>query len=668
MFVPGQSHATSQKIEEDSLTEVIATNNQAITSLLKRQDEEGYWVYELEADTTIPAEYVLLKYILKDRNTDQETKISNYIRSRQLPNGSWSLYENGPGNISATVKAYLSLKLIGVDFNESHMVSARDWILQHGGAESSNVFTRITLALFGQLPWHTVPAMPAEIISLPSWWFFSLDKVSYWSRCVIVPLLIVLAYKPVYRLPANKDVRELFVDEPLNIKHIDKISSDNIIKSLFFALDRVIKVIQEYIPEKIRSASLEKCEAWTRDHMKGEGGNGAIFPAMANAVVALKLRECKDDDPDLLRGIQSIEDLVVTKTDSTYVQPCVSPVWDTCLTVSALAEAGVNSDHDSITRSIKWLFDKQIFVKGDWARRAPGLASGIWAFQFENDFYPDVDDTAMVIMCMLRHDIHHDPEKLALLKQAENWIIGMQNSDGGWGAFDINNHYEYLNNIPFADHGALVDPSTADLTARCIEMFTMMGYKRDFPSIAKGLDFLKKDQRDFGGWYGRWGVNYIYGTWSVLAALGCMSEDPHQAYIQKAISWLKDIQNDDGGWGEDCNTYDDPSLAGKGASTPSQTAWAILGLTAVGEERSDAVTVGVKYLIDNYSQKHGWQETLYTGTGFPRVFYLRYHGYSQYFPIWALGQYYARLNGLPTRQQASFDQSIKPADNEILPN
>ena len=668
MFVPGQSQSRTNTDVPDDLQSVLNINNLAIEAILNRQHKTGYWVYELEADTTIPAEYVFLQHVLGSRNFEQEKKISSYILSKQLADGSWPLYEQGPGNISATVKAYLVLKLIGEDISEPQMTQAKAWILQHGGAESSNVFTRITLALLGQLPWRTVPAMPAEIISLPNWWFFSLDKVSYWSRCVLVPLLIVLAYKPVFKLPVDKNIHELFVDEPLNIQHIDKISSDNIIKSLFFILDRFIKVLQEFIPEKIRSKSLERCEEWTREHMKGEGGNGAIFPAMANAVMALKLRGCKEDDPDLIRGIQAIEDLVVEKTDMTYVQPCVSPVWDTCLTLSALAEAGVESDTDSITRSVQWLFEKQVYVKGDWARRAPNLESGIWAFQFENDFYPDVDDTAMVIMCLLRHGIHQNSEMLERIRQAEAWTIGMQNTDGGWGAFDINNHYEYLNNIPFADHGALVDPSTADLTARCIEMLTMMGHKRDFPSIARGIEFLKKDQRNFGGWYGRWGVNYIYGTWSVLAALGCMEEDPHQAYIQKAISWLINIQNSDGGWGEDCNSYDDPSLCGKGVSTPSQTAWAILGLTAIGEEKSLAVEKGVKYLIDSYTQDGGWNETLYTGTGFPRVFYLRYHGYSRYFPVWALSQYYLKIMGLPTQQQLAFNQKLSNITKAELPN
>jgi squalene-hopene/tetraprenyl-beta-curcumene cyclase len=651
LFVP-------ESDQPNELGSVRDTINKSGKDLLNLQAAEGYWLFELEADATIPSEYVLLHEYFGSRDKNREAHIQCYLLNRQLEDGSWPLYEQGPGNISATVKSYFALKLIGYNTESGQMLRARQWILGHGGAESANVFTRITLAFFGQLPWRTVPAMPAEIIFLPDWWIFSLDKVSYWSRCVIVPLLIILAYKPVHKLESGKDIQELFIVNPDELKHIDKISRKNMVKSFFYLFDRVLKYVLQFIPLSIRNKSLQKCEYWTRQHMQGVGGNGAIFPAMANAVMALKLTNCKDDDPDLMRGLNAIEDLVIESEDATYVQPCVSPIWDTCLTLSALAEAGLDSEHKSISQAIDWLFQKQIFVKGDWSRRVPTLESGCWAFQFENDFYPDIDDTSMVIMCLLRHDAHKNPEHLKRINQAANWVIGMQNSDGGWGAFDINNHYEYLNNIPFADHGALVDPSTADLTARCIEMLTMLGYDRSFSPIARGLEFLKHDQNDFGGWYGRWGVNYIYGTWSVLAALGLMSEDPHQPYMRKAVHWLKSNQNADGGWGEDCGSYDDIALCGRGESTPSQTAWALLGLIASGEIDSVGVSRGIEFLLKTYQSTPAWIENLYTGTGFPRVFYLRYHGYSQYFPLWALGMYHAAKSGRPSRQQAMLNEGI----------
>ena len=653
VFIPGRFQVeNTERIRPLKAEPEIEVINQAGAHLLEQQHSDGYWTFEVEADSTIPSEYLLLQFILGKVNNPRVARITKYILRKQLGDGSWPLYEAGPGNISATVKAYLVLKLTGHNIDSNKMISARNWILSHGGAESCNVFTRITLALFGQLPWHTVPAMPVEIICLPKWWLFSLHKVSYWSRCVIVPLLIVLAVRPIHKLAVNQSIRELFLTNPEKIKHIDKLSTDNVIKSLFFLLDRLLKIAQQYIPQRIRARSLDKCEKWTREHMQGEGGNGAIFPAMANAVMALKLRGCADDDPDLVRGINAIEDLVIDAEHDTYVQPCVSPVWDTCLALSAVAEAGLSHEHTAIKPAIDWLFEKQVFTKGDWARRAPGLESGGWAFQFENGFYPDLDDTSMVVMCMLRNDIHKDPEKLKRINQAVSWVKGMQNSDGGWGAFDKDNHYEYLNNIPFADHGALVDPSTADLTARCIEMLTMLGHGREYPPIARGLNFIKKDQKSFGGWFGRWGVNYIYGTWSVIAALAAMEEDPNQAYIRKAVKWLKGIQNPDGGWGEDCSSYDDMDLCGQGISTPSQTAWALMGLIAIGEVNSECVEKGIKNLIDSYILNDGWVENLHTGTGFPRVFYLRYYGYCEYFPLWALGMYHTAKSGIPSRQKA----------------
>ena len=630
----------------DPVSKTISASGSA---LLERQYTGGYWRFDLEADVTIPSEYLFLQYFLDSVDHAREARLADYILSRQLADGSWPLYESGPGNISATVKAYLALKLAGRDPASKPMKQAREWILAHGGAENANVFTRITLAMFGQMPWHTVPAMPPEMVWLPNWFLFNLNRVSYWSRCVIYPLLILFAKKPVHNLKPEHHIRELFIRDPDSIKHIDTFDK-RLLHNGFILIDRGLKLIEKFIPDWLRKRSLSKIERWTRDHMSGTGGIGAIFPAMANAVMSLKILGYDKNDPDMVRGIQAIEDLVLENPNETYVQPCVSPIWDTCLTVSALSECGIAEDHPAVKTAIDWLFDKQVFVRGDWISKAPKLDSGGWAFQFENDFYPDVDDTSMVVMAMLRAGVHRNPDKARRLAMAVNWVIGMQNSDGGWGAFDIDNHYEYLNNIPFADHGALVDPSTADLTGRCIEMLAMLGYDRSFPPIARGLEFLRRDQNESGAWYGRWGVNYIYGTWAVLVGLGALGEDPSQTYIAKAVGWLKDMQNSDGGWGEDCNSYDDSSLQGKGVSTASQTAWALLGLMAAGEVNSECVERGIHYLNRNFEGTGGWREAPYTGTGFPRVFYLRYHGYSHYFPLWALGVYRNLKNGTATRQ------------------
>ncbi len=635
--------------QTDSLDEAI---NQSASALLERQDDNGWWLFDLEADATIPSEYMLLQHFMGTVNAERESRLVDYLHSRQMADGSWPLYHAGPGNISATVKAYFALKVAGEDPASDIMKKARQWVLNHGGAENANVFTRFTLATFGQAPWRIVPCMPMEIIFLPHWFFFSLSKVSYWSRCVIVPLLILYAKRPAFKLKPKQNITELFLSPPESLKNLDKFVPGRPLKNAFLVLDWLLKRIEPLSPNWLRQRAIDRAEAWTRKHMRGEGGIGGIYPAMANAVTALKILGYDKNDADMRRGLRAIEDLVIDEGIESFVQPCVSPVWDTCLSITALSEAELNIDHRSFKSAVNWLFDKQVFVRGDWNSKAMELDSGGWAFQFENDFYPDVDDTASVVMAMLRIDVHHNPDKLRRIAQAVNWVIGMQNSDGGWGAFDIDNHYEYLNNIPFADHGALVDPSTADLTGRCIEMLAMLGYDRSFAPIARGLDFLQRDQHESGAWFGRWGVNYIYGTWSVLIALGLLEEDPSQPYIRKSINWLKRIQNSDGGWGEDCNSYDDPDLKGKGESTPSQTAWALLGMMAVGEVGSDNVERGLHYLLRHQETNGAWQESLYTGTGFPRVFYLRYHGYSHYFPLWALSVYRNVRQGLPTKQES----------------
>jgi squalene-hopene/tetraprenyl-beta-curcumene cyclase len=374
--------------------------------------------------------------------------------------------------------------------------------------------------------------------------------------------------------------------------------------------------------------------------MQGEGGIGAIFPAMANAVMALKVLGYPDDHPDFMRGIRALDDLLVTRGDKIFCQPCNSPIWDSCLVLSALLEAGLPPDHVSVSKCVNWLFAQQTHLNGDWSIKAPDLEPGGWAFQFENALYPDIDDTPMVLMALLRAGALDNKEFKERIAKGVNWTIGMQSSDGGWGAFDIDNNYIYLNDIPFADHGALLDPSTSDVTGRCVELLAILGYRKGFPPVDRALDFLRSEQETFGGWYGRWGVNYIYGTWSVLAALRQVGEDMSRPYIRKAVNWLKSCQNPDGGWGETCRTYNDPSLAGKGASTASQTAWALLGLMAAGETKSLAVERGIYYLLRTQNEQGDWDENLFTGTGFPKVFYLRYHGYSRYFPLWALSVYH----------------------------
>ena len=624
--------------------------HKATEALLERQATDGHWRFDLEADATIPSEYILLQYFLGRMQEKPLDKIARYLLRRQHANGSWPLYHDGPGNMSATVKAYFALKLSGHSMDAPYMVQARRWILTNGGAEKVNVFTRIALAIFGQVPWRTVPAMPVEIMFLPRWWFFSLSKVSYWSRCVIVSLLIIFAKRPVVRVDAQFCIAELFLSPPAKLRHIDKCKRGESLQNFFILMDRMLKVLDPLMPRWIRNRALKRAETWMRDHTKGKGGIGAIYPAMANAAMALKLLGANDDDGDLVRTVQAIEDLVLDGENETYCQPCVSPIWDTCLSLAALTEAGAQTDHPAVQDAIEWLFDHQVLVTGDWSSEDRKLEPGGWAFQYENDKYPDVDDTGMVLMALLRAGAHDKEHKKKRINQALNWILGMQNPDGSWGAFDIRNNHEYLNKLPFADHGALVDPGTADLTARCIELLAMLGYDASFTPVARALEFLQGDQETNGSWYGRWGVNYIYGTWSVMSALGAIGEDPAKPYVRKGVQWLQERQNGDGGWGESCNSYDDAALGGYGVSTASQTAWALLGLMSVGEAASGIVQRGIDYLVRTQNEAGEWDEKEYTGTGFPRVFYLRYHGYCKYFPVWALAMYARARKGVPSRQ------------------
>ena len=653
--------------------------------LASLQKEDGHWVFELEADVTIPSEYIMLQRFL-GREIDEENRkrLGAYLLEHQLEDGGWPIYSvDGNANVSASVKAYFALKLLGHDKQEPYMVKARQMILSLGGAARSNVFTRIALALFGQISWQTAPAMPVEIMLLPRWFFFHLSKVSYWSRTVIVPMLILYAKEPVCRVRPEEGIAELFVSPIDTLHNLDHFKARAWRKNVFLILDRLLKRTIRFMPRWIHNHALRKAETWSRLHMQGEGGIGAIFPAMANAVMALRALGCPEDDPDYMRCLAAIDELLTHRIpgDSalrfdpvtgesgssstapelfpanrmlsarddavTLCQPCNSPVWDTCLSLTALLEAGIPTTCFSVEKAMEWLFDRQIHIPGDWSQSRPGLACGGWAFQYENALYPDVDDTAKVLMSLFRAGALEREEYREKIVRAVRWVLGMQNSDGGWGAFDRDNNYLYLNDIPFADHGALLDPSTSDLTGRCIEMLGMLGHGMDYPPIARGIEFLLREQEEFGAWFGRWGVNYIYGTWSVLSGLRQVGEDMRKPYVVKAVEWLESNQNADGGWGETCASYDDPSFAGKGYSTASQTAWALLALMAAERADSGAVRRGIHYL-DERHRPDGWEERLFTGTGFPRVFYLRYHGYRLFFPVWALGVYARLRNGIPT--------------------
>ncbi|WP_375596377.1 squalene--hopene cyclase [Algihabitans albus] len=623
--------------DKPSLDHVDSTISEVRDGLLGRQHSDGHWLYELEPDSTIPAEYILLQHYLDEVDPAEEVKIAKHLREIQNPDGSWPLFHGGEMNISATVKAYYALKLTGEDIEAPHMAAARQRILEAGGAAKANVFTRIALALFGQVPWRAVPVMPVEIMHLPRWSPFHLSKVSYWSRTVIVPLLVLMALKPQARNPRGVHIRELFVTPPERERDYIANVDGTVLGAAFVNLDRVLRSVEPLMPAGARQRAVDKAVAWTLERLNGEDGLGAIFPAMANAVMMFDALGYAKDEPNFRASKQAIKNLLHDRGETLYCQPCVSPIWDTVLSMHAVQEAGVSGREDSLRKAAEWILEREVTdVKGDWAIERPHLEPSGWAFQYANAHYPDLDDTAVVVMALHRAD----PEGYKdAIERATAWILGMQSTNGGWGSFDADNTHYYLNHIPFADHGALLDPPTADVSARCLSMLGQLGYGLDHPAVAKGVQYLLREQEDDGSWFGRWGSNYIYGTWSVLCALNAVGFDMARPEVAKAVTWLKARQLPDGGWGESLDSYHPDRKDACQGSTASQTAWALLGLMAAGEVQSETVEKGVAHLVNAPREDERWDEPFWTGTGFPRVFYLKYHGYAAYFPLWALARY-----------------------------
>jgi squalene-hopene/tetraprenyl-beta-curcumene cyclase len=645
MFGPKLDSADASRASASPPSAVDAAIERAHMLLLKAQAPDGHWVGELEADSTISSEYLLFGHLLGRVDREREAKIVTYLRGRQLPDGGWSLYEGGPANLSATVKAYFAMKLAGVSPDDPAMSRARALVHAHGGLVEANVFTKILLAQFGEYDWSGIPAMPAEIMLLPRWSYFNLFEVSYWSRTVMVPLMILMDVKPVHAQPESCRLDELWLvprdEASLRFHRVPRPFSPRTFlwKNFFIGVDDALKSWERRGPRPLRARGIEAARRWLEERLAVPGGLGGIFPAMVNAVLALRCLGYPDDHP-LIRGqLKEIEALGVETARSLHYQPCVSPVWDTALAANALIESGLPTDHPSLVRAAEWLMDRQVTVPGDWQAKRPGVPPGGWPFQYHNDFYPDLDDSAMVMMALARTEGLDPARRERSLVRGMAWFMGMQGDDGGWGSFDADNNRLIFNNIPFADHGALLDPSTEDLTGRGLELMGMLGEPADHPAARRALDFIRRSQRSDGPWYGRWGANYIYGTWSVLRGLSAIGEDSGRAYVRRAVLWLEARQNPDGGWGETLRSYEEPALAGQGASLPSQTAWALLGLLAVGRAQSPAVEAGIQYLLRTQDEDGAWEDPLWNGTGFPRVFYLKYHLYAKYFPLWALGAY-----------------------------
>jgi squalene-hopene/tetraprenyl-beta-curcumene cyclase len=606
--------------------------------LLGLQVEEGYWLGELEADSTLESDYIYYLYVLGQADPKRIAKLANYVRRKQLPDGGWSIYPGGPSELNATCKAYFALKLVGDSPKAPHMARAREVAHRLGGLERSNSYVRFYLALAGALGWEMVPAILPEMMLLPSWFYLNIYEMSSWTRGIVVPMAILSSLRPDFRLPEHARVDELFADPERRTAAFDW--SDQLLswRNFFLALDRALKLYEKLPWKPLRQRALREAKSWLLEHIERTEGLAAIYPAMMNSIFALMALGHGPDDPLTSREIREFARFEIEEGDTIRLQPCVSPVWDTCIAMVALEEAGVPPDHLALVKSAEWILSKQVLGPGDWQVKNKDAEPGGWVFEFRNDFYPDVDDTAFVLMALQRVKYPDKVRMEAAVRRGIQWLLSMQNRDGGWAAFDRDNDKKFLCNIPFADHNAMIDPSTADVTARVLECLGRYGWTAEHPAIQRALKFLLKDQCEDGSWFGRWGVNYVYGTSGVLRSLETVSLTAKE-YCQRAVSWLRSVQKADGSFGESLLSYDQPATKGQGDSTASQTAWGLIGLLAGAEANDPAIQKAVSYLMGQQNADGSWSESEFTGTGFPCVFYLKYHLYRNSFPLYALARF-----------------------------
>ncbi len=609
--------------------------------LLRRQAREGYWVGELEADTTLESDYILFHLWMdppapggpwRPKAWDRIQEAARYIRERQTASGGWNIYPGGPDNLSASAKAYFALKLAGDPADAPHMLAARRRVLELGGLEQTNSYTRIYLSFFGLYERERIPTIPPELILLGPQAYINIYEMSSWTRAIVAPLAILSALRPCRPIPEGFKLEELRTGEP-----------DPHRTGFFWTLDRLLKLWERsgFLPR--RAEAIRACERWILERLEGSDGLGAIFPSMLNSILALHQLGYSPEHPVLKRAIRQFEALVIRENGRIRLQPCFSPVWDTAIAAYALARAGY-AEEPALRRTVQWLLAKEVRRKGDWAVKNPGVEPGGWYFEFANEFYPDIDDTAMVLLALHHLQGPDAAAQQAAERRAVDWVISMQGRDGGWAAFDKDNDLQILNDVPFADHNAMLDPACADITGRVLEALCAAGF-RQHPAVARGVEYLRRTQEPDGSWTGRWGVNYIYGTCFALRGLRAAGVSTREARVIQAGEWIRSYQNPDGGWGETCASYDDRDRKGQGPSTASQTAWALMGLFAAGDYATESVKRGVDYLLRTQGPDGRWEEPWFTGTGFPRVFYLKYHLYAQYFPLIALAEYRAR----PTR-------------------
>jgi squalene-hopene/tetraprenyl-beta-curcumene cyclase len=619
-------------------------------NLLRLQQSDGFWCGELFVDSTLCSDYVLFMHWADEVDPVIEEKCVAHIRRRQLPDGGWNIYEGGPSDVNASIKAYFALKLAGHSPTQPWMHEARACVLRLGGIPKMNTYGKLYLALLGQFPWRYLPTVPVEIMFMPRWFFFHIYDVSSWSRAMLMPLAILNHYKPTKQLPCDKQLHELY---PIGSEESDlglgwqrpRLSWQN----FFLFCDRLLKGLHSLPWKPWRRTALAKAEAWMTLRMgEGSDGLGAIFPAMLNALITLRTLRYSREDPLYVKAKHDFEGLFVDDPQDFRIQPCLSPVWDTAINLVALLESGMDPQSSEIQRAIAWLQQKEVRTPGDWCVKNPGVTPSGWAFEFNNIHYPDTDDTMMVLAALARAGVREKsagPEMNAMFERALQWLLSFQCKDGGWAAFDKDVMQGWLEDVPFADHNAILDPTCSDLTGRVLELLGLIQFDRDAIAVRRAIKFLRETQEDDGSWYGRWGVNYIYGTWQVLRGLRSIGEDMRQQWVVRARDWLESCQNEDGGWGETCASYDDPTLKGKGPSTASQTAWALMGLIAAADPTEPAaldrrsIRLGIEYLLSTQAADGSWIEPEVTGTGFPRVFYLRYDMYRNNFPLMALATF-----------------------------
>ncbi len=610
--------------------------------LLREQKPEGYWVGELMVDSTLVSDTVA--YHHWDGNVDKEwqRKAVNHIFSMQLPDGGWNIYHGGPSEVNATIKAYLALKLAGVPVTDARMLKAREVALHFGGVPRMNTFSKLYLALIGLFPWEHVPTIPCEVLLIGKWFHVNFWDMSNWSRGMIVPLAIINHFKPTRPVSVNLD--ELYPDgiherDLALAPDPERIS----LRNFFLWLDRLHKLAEWFAEHSIhpfRQRALRKCEQWMLERFEGSDGLAAIFPAMLNSVIALKALGYKSDHPILQREERELKKLEHETADSVRIEPCFSPVWDTAIVTMCLRESGIPEDHPAVKKSAAWLMDKEIRFRGDWHHKNPvDVEPSGWVFEYANKWNPDVDDTAMVLLALRKVPTDNPQKRDECFKRGLKWMLTFQCKDGGWAAFDKDCTKNILEKVPFADHNAMLDPECADITARILELLGYEGWSLSHHQVKDALDYVKAQQESDGSWYGRWGVNYIYGTWQVLRGMRALNLNMQEEWLQRGRAWLESVQHEDGGWGERCNTYDDPVFKGQGPSTASQTAWAVMGLCAFDDPANPALKRGLEYLTQMQNADGSWTEHETTGTGFPKVFYLKYDIYRNAWPLLALATY-----------------------------